>query len=154
MCTFTFSTTETHKQEIRVSSASAPVPPVEPPSSVRSDTGSQTDVDGLTTHQILLIRKNGIKKTIEVPARINSHKEFVDTITRIHEILVGLYHTTASFDQLTSSTYYLLGWLVGDAGKDFGSERLMTARINLGLSRRHPENLSLVMERILCGFSR
>jgi hypothetical protein len=38
--------------------------------------------------------------------------------------------------------YYLLGWLVGDAGKNF-SDKHPWARIELDLSRKHPQNLQL-----------
>lgn len=38
--------------------------------------------------------------------------------------------------------YYLLGWLVGDAGKNF-SNKHPWARVELGLSRKHPQNLEL-----------
>jgi len=38
--------------------------------------------------------------------------------------------------------YYLLGWLVGDAGKNF-SKKHSWARIEIGLSRKHPQNLQL-----------
>ncbi len=38
--------------------------------------------------------------------------------------------------------YYLLGWLVGDAGKNFSNEHPW-ARVELGLTRKHPQNLQL-----------
>ena len=38
--------------------------------------------------------------------------------------------------------YYLLGWLVSDAGKSF-SDKHPCARLELDLSRKHPENLNL-----------
>jgi hypothetical protein len=38
--------------------------------------------------------------------------------------------------------YYFLGWLVGDAGKNFSNKRPW-ARVELGLSRKHPQNLEL-----------
>jgi len=39
--------------------------------------------------------------------------------------------------------YYLLGWFLGDLGKQFGSRQLMTVGLNLTLTRRHPENQAL-----------
>ena len=38
--------------------------------------------------------------------------------------------------------YYLLGWLVGDAGKNF-SDKHPWARVELDLSRKYPQNLQL-----------
>ncbi len=39
--------------------------------------------------------------------------------------------------------YYLLGWFLGDLGKQYGSRRLTTAGLNLTLTKRHPENQAL-----------
>jgi len=38
--------------------------------------------------------------------------------------------------------YYLLGWLVGDAGKNFSTKHPW-ARVEIGLTRKHPQNLQL-----------
>jgi hypothetical protein len=43
---------------------------------------------------------------------------------------------------ILSRAYYLLGWLVGDAGKGF-SDRSFMARVEIGLCKGHVDNLAL-----------
>ncbi len=74
---------------------------------------------------------------------VTSHDEFVRAVAKIHNALTGSTQGGRYLDKLVCTIYYLLGWLVGDAGKHFGSERSMSARIYLELTRKHPENLAL-----------
>ncbi len=83
------------------------------------------------------------KSIVQLPARITSHEDFVHSLLKIRA------HATRQSDEVPSradfinSAYYLLAWLVGDAGKGFGSKRLHTARIEINLCRKHSENLEL-----------
>lgn len=53
--------------------------------------------------------------------------------------LAGI-EVTIERDRFIELMYYLLGWFLGDLGKRFGPEHFMTADVDIGLSRRHPEN--------------
>lgn len=84
-------------------------------------------------------------ETIFVHAKVDSHQSFVDGISKIRDTLTGkaLSVDTPEFVSLIGSMYYLLGWIVGDAGKTFTSERLLSARLTVELTRNHPENIPL-----------
>ncbi len=46
-------------------------------------------------------------------------------------------------EEFLSAMYYVLGWCVGDFGKNYGNERRLSARISFQLTKKHPENLAL-----------
>ncbi len=72
--------------------------------------------------------------------RINSHEDFADAVLRIYDAF-GMDGNDQCVQPLERA-YYLLGWLAGDAVKQFaaGSPK---ARIGIGLCKKHPENLAL-----------
>ena len=80
---------------------------------------------------------------VRLPARITCHEDFVRSILKIRAHSGKKGGEAASRTDYIEAVYYLLAWLVGDAGKGFGSERLHTARIEINLCRRHSENLGL-----------
>jgi hypothetical protein len=80
---------------------------------------------------------------VRLPARITCHEDFVRSILKIRAHSGKKGGEAASRTDYIEAVYYLLAWLVGDAGKGFGSERLHTARIEVNLCRRHSENLGL-----------
>lgn len=84
-----------------------------------------------------------INKAIRLPPKIVSHRQFANAIIRIRSTLTSSSQNEQGKHRLVSLTYYLLGWLVGDASKHLGSQRLMTANIELQLTRKHPDNLQL-----------
>ena len=84
-----------------------------------------------------------VARDFEVPTTISSYHTFERTIVSIWEFVSENGSRRSNRRQFLDSMYYLLGWLVGDAGKDMGSPRKMTARLRFGLSRRHPENREL-----------
>lgn len=78
-------------------------------------------------------------QTLELPKRITSAREFERSILSIREAYTGIRGEDGRFLNLM---YYLLGWLVGDAGKNFSTKHPW-ARVELGLTRKHPGNLEL-----------
>ena len=80
---------------------------------------------------------------VRLPARISCHEDFARSILKIRAHSGKKGGEAASRTDYIEAAYYLLAWLVGDAGKGFGSERLHTARIEINLCRRHSENLGL-----------
>ena len=78
-----------------------------------------------------------------VPAKVRSHEEFSETILMLLRFVRG---RVASEDETVSflhAMYYLLGWMVGDAGKGMGSRKRHTVRLRYELSTGRPENLEL-----------
>lgn len=80
-------------------------------------------------------------KSVIVPGRAASHKQFDSVMLKVVECLTGV--AVVDRDRFLASMYYLLGWCVGDFGKDYGNERRLSARIAMQLTKKHPENLDL-----------
>lgn len=78
---------------------------------------------------------------VSAPLIVRSHRQFEATMLRIREALTGA--TATDSDQFLCSMYYLLGWCVGDFGKDYGPEHLLSARFVFQLTKKHAENLAL-----------
>ena len=77
--------------------------------------------------------------TLALPKKISSAAEFERCIVTIRKAYTG---NGGRKRRLLDLTYYLLGWMVGDAGKNF-HKRLYMARFTLDLSRKHSQNLPL-----------
>lgn len=88
------------------------------------------------------------KRPLTLPEHVLSHEDFAKTVLAARRILGGTNEEIDS-DRFVNRMYYLLAWFVGDLGKHFGPERLMTASVDLGLTKRHPENLALG-EYVMC----
>lgn len=73
-----------------------------------------------------------------MPARIEAASDFEKSAIAIR----GAYTGSQGDRHFLDLMYYLLGWLVGDAGKNFSSKHPW-ARVELSLTRRHPQNLQL-----------
>ena len=76
---------------------------------------------------------------LSIPRKITTASEFETSVLKIRRAYTGVHHGNKRFLNLM---YYLLGMMAGDAGKNF-SDKHPWARIELGLSRKHPENLGL-----------
>jgi hypothetical protein len=76
---------------------------------------------------------------LKLPKKVMSAQVFESSIAAIRQ---SLTETRGNERRFLDSMYYLLGWMVGDAGKGFNRARTK-ARLALDLSRRHPENLTL-----------
>lgn len=83
-----------------------------------------------------------IKREMVVPERVHSHEEFADAVLWLHDALSQPGQTYVPSGELMRRAYYLLGWLVGDAGKQFSRAR-STARVSITLCKKHEENLPL-----------
>jgi len=79
----------------------------------------------------------------QVPAKVHSHEEFAETILSLWRFASEKMPSLDEEFAFLCSMYYLLGWMVGDAGKGMGSRRRHTVRIRYELSKKHPENLEL-----------
>ncbi len=99
---------------------------------------SDSSVNRMAT--IYLDRKR--KTKLEVPLRLSSYRTFDRTLLRARSIITGEAPSCA-LTPFLNRMYYLLGWFLGDLGKQFGPRRLMTASLNLTLSKRHSENKEL-----------
>ena len=79
---------------------------------------------------------------MRLPSRLNSYRDFDAAVLSARQQCTS---TGPRFDRenFLNSMYYLLGWFLGDLGKQFGSIRLTTAGLNLTLTKRHPENQAL-----------
>lgn len=82
-------------------------------------------------------------RDVEVPAKVDSHEEFSRVILMLRGFTRGAFSSREEESAFLSSMYYLLGWMVGDAGKGMGSRRRHTIRIRYALAKTHPENLEL-----------
>ena len=80
-------------------------------------------------------------KSVIVPRRVTLYKQFDSVMLRVVECVTGV--AVVDRDRFLASMYYLLGWCVGDFGKDYGNERRLSARIAMQLTKKHPENLDL-----------
>ena len=83
------------------------------------------------------------RRTLSVlaPSLITSHVQFDSAVLSIAECLTGA--AVAERDRFLCAMYYVLGWCVGDFGKDYGNESRLSARISFQLSKKHSENLAL-----------
>lgn len=84
-----------------------------------------------------------MSRSVEVPARICSHQEFSKTILSLWRFGLDSLPSKEEKSAFLCSMYYLLSWMVGDAGKGMGSRKRHTVRIRYELSKKHPENLEL-----------
>jgi hypothetical protein len=80
-------------------------------------------------------------KSVIAPRRVTSYKQFDSVMMNVAKCLTGV--DVADRDRFLESMYYLLGWCVGDFGKDYGNERRLSSRIAIQLTKNHPENLDL-----------
>ncbi|MDA4128733.1 MAG: hypothetical protein OK422_04710 [Thaumarchaeota archaeon] len=76
---------------------------------------------------------------LALPKEISSPLEFEGSVIQIRKSLSGLENDNEKFSYMM---YYLMGWLVGDAGRNFHPRQLW-ARFQLDLSRKYKENLAL-----------
>jgi len=75
---------------------------------------------------------------LTLPAKIGSASDFEKSVLTIRQAYTG----SPGDQRFLNMMYYLLGWLVGDAGKNFSTKHPW-ARVELDLSRKHPQNLPL-----------
>lgn len=83
-------------------------------------------------------------------SKIRSPQEFEQALSRIRLASLGIQDESKAHSRFLQLMYYLLGWMVGDAGKGFHTNQKW-ARFQLELCRGHEENLILgnfVMECI------
>ncbi len=83
-----------------------------------------------------------IKREVSVPSRVHSHEEFSDAALRLRDVLSQPGESYVHLGQLLKRAYYLLGWLVGDATKQYASLS-SKARVGISLCKKHGENLAL-----------
>jgi hypothetical protein len=83
-----------------------------------------------------------VKREMKVPAKVKSHEEFADALLRFYEALRPPNLPSVHPEELLCRGYYALGWLVGDATKQFARGGTK-ARTGTCLCKRHPENLEL-----------
>lgn len=72
-------------------------------------------------------------------ARLGSYRDFEKVVLNVRKTYTGLDEGGDS-ESFLNLMYYLLGWFLGDLGKQFGPKELRTAGLNLTLTKRHPEN--------------
>lgn len=80
--------------------------------------------------------------TLSLPERIESSEEFRKSIVKVRKAFTGIEEHGDKEERFLNLMYYLLGWMVGDLGKNFSSKRPW-ARLQLDLCSKHPENLLL-----------
>ncbi len=80
--------------------------------------------------------------TISLPKSIDSSTEFEKSIVKIRKAFTGIQERGHENEKFLNLMYYLLGWMVGDLGKNF-SPKQPWARLQLDLCRKHPQNLGL-----------
>jgi hypothetical protein len=81
---------------------------------------------------------SSVWKTLTLPNKIENASDFENSVLAIRKAYTGF----PGDRRFLNLMYYFLGWLVGDAGKNF-SDMHPWARVELGLSRKHPQNLEL-----------
>lgn len=86
---------------------------------------------------------------VSAPVVVRGYEQFNAMLLQIREALTGTPMSNGQ-DEFLSSMYYVLGWFVGDFGKDHGSKVRLSARIALQLTKKHPENLALGEHVIQC----
>ena len=79
---------------------------------------------------------------LSLPERIESSYEFQKSIGEVRKAFTGIEEHGDKEERFLNLMHYLLGWMVGDFGKNFSSKRPW-ARLQLDLCRKHPENLPL-----------
>jgi len=72
-----------------------------------------------------------------LPTKISKAREFEKCVLTIRCVCTG---TRGDEERFLGRMYYLLGWLVGDAGKGFTPRELFKVRMEIGLCKGHPEN--------------
>ncbi len=80
--------------------------------------------------------------TLVLPQMIESPQEFEKSIIQIRKGFTRIEERGQNEERFLNLMYYLLGWMVGDAAKNFSANQPL-ARFELSLSRKHPENLNL-----------
>ncbi len=78
---------------------------------------------------------------MEFPTRIHSSAQFDLSVLRLRQHHGETGNGLQSRRDFLCRIYYLLGWLVGDAGKGFTREESFKARVEIGLCKGHAENL-------------
>jgi len=81
---------------------------------------------------------SGVWKTLVLPTKIETASEFERSVLAIRKA----YTARPGDRHFLNLMYYLLGWMVGDAGKNFSTKHPW-ARIEIGLSKKHAQNLEL-----------
>ena len=125
---------------------SAPAEHFHEPLPLASCLAGSSSLEGMTlgNHRCTPSKKPGsasnsrVWETLTLPSKIRSAAEFEESVLAIRQAYTGSRGDRWFLDLM----YYLLGWLVGDAGKNFSSEHPW-ARIEIGLSKKHPQNLGL-----------
>jgi len=82
------------------------------------------------------------RTSLRLPVTVTSYQEFEEAVLTVRLLHTGV-RTDVGRERFVDLMYYTLGWLLGDLGKKFGPKELMTASLNLSLSKRHPENEDL-----------
>jgi len=82
------------------------------------------------------------KSPLPLPTKLKSYRDFNEAVLMVRRRYTGT-EVDVDRQRLLSLMYYLLGWFLGDLGKQFGNRKLMTAGLNLTLTKRHPENQAL-----------
>jgi len=73
--------------------------------------------------------------------RVSSYYEFADVI--LHLKNTSAVRQTMDSTGIIASACYLLGWFLGDLGKHYRNESKMIMDVDIQLTRKHRENLSL-----------
>ena len=73
--------------------------------------------------------------------RVSSYCEFADVI--LHLKNTSAVRQTTNSKGVIASTCYLLGWFLGDLGKHYRNESKMIMDVDIQLTRKQRENLSL-----------
>ena len=77
-----------------------------------------------------------------LPPKANSYLDFDTTVLGVRRLYAGT-DTMGDKEDFLDLMYYLLGWFLGDLGKQFGNRRLMTVGLNLSLTKGYLENQKL-----------
>ena len=80
--------------------------------------------------------------TLTLPEIIQSSREFEKSVIQVRKGFTEIEERGQNAERFLDLMYYLLGFMVGDAGKNFSAEH-SRARLQLDLCRKHPENLTL-----------
>jgi hypothetical protein len=80
--------------------------------------------------------------TLVLTKKIQTPLEFERSIVKVRRAFTGTEEQGKEGERFLNLMYYLLGFMVGDAGKNFSSKPTL-ARLELALCRKHPENLAL-----------
>ena len=80
--------------------------------------------------------------TLSLSDRVSSPREFQESVLQIRKAYTKVEDKALEEERYLHLMYYLLAWMVGDAGKNFHRNRRWV-RFELDLSRKYPENLPL-----------